>query len=167
MKDEEIIRVLNHIVGLYDKDLTTICGIRLVTLCGDALDLINRQKAEIEMLKADIENANKINFRVVSGLSAFAENIRAEVIKEFAERKKEMNFLIPDKENKKITNYDRIKSMSVEEMVDLLKNQVGCGSDFIPCGIVCSGNCTVTKTEDCKEKIKQWLLQEVSDENTV
>ena len=41
------------------------------------------------------------------------------------------------------TNYDRIKSMSVEEMVGLLRNQVGCGSDFIPCGIVCDGNCTV------------------------
>lgn len=47
MTDNEIIRVLNHIVGLYAKDLTTICGIRLVTLLGYALDLINRQKAEI------------------------------------------------------------------------------------------------------------------------
>lgn len=47
---------------------------------------VAEQKAEIEMLKADIENANKINFRVVSGLSAFAENIRAEAIKEFVER---------------------------------------------------------------------------------
>jgi hypothetical protein len=55
--------------------------------------------------------------------------------------------------------------MSVEEMVDLLRNQVGCGSDFIPCGIVCDGKCTVVKTEDCKEKIKQWLLQEVSEDD--
>ena len=116
----------------------------------DSFDLINRQKAEIEMLKADIENANKINFQAVSGLSAFAENIRAEAIKEFAERKKEM---------KKITNYDRIKSMSVEEMAEWLEKwQLG----FSP------------TTEDEKqdfneslEKLKQWLLQEVRDENTV
>lgn len=32
-----------------------------------------------------------------------------------------MNFLIPDKENKKITNFDRIKSMSVEEMAEFLE----------------------------------------------
>ena len=62
------------------------------------------------------------------------------------------------------TNYDRIKSMSVDEMVDLLENQVGCGRDSIPCGVVCNGKCTVTKIEDCKEKIKQWLLQEVSED---
>lgn len=56
------------------------------------------------------------------------------------------------------TNYDRIKSMSVEEMADLLYNEdTPCSS----CKLYDECECT----DDCKETIKQWLLQEVSDDD--
>ena len=65
---------------------------------------------------------------------------------------------------KKETNYDHIRNMTVEEMVTLFKTQIGCGSTFIPCGVVCNGGrCMATDSDTCRSKIKQWLLQEVSE----
>ena len=63
------------------------------------------------------------------------------------------------------TNYDRIKSMSVEEMAELFEGHFDCN--------FCSENerlsdSPLLKGEKCDEKctyhIKQWLLQEESDE---
>lgn len=53
-----------------------------------------------------------------------------------------------------MTNYDRIKLMSVDEMADLLYNE------DIPCSF-CMLYDECECTDDCKETIKQWLLQEV------
>lgn len=63
--------------------------------------------------------------------------------------------------NHKITNYDRIKSMSVEEMaVNLAKIQCDAIEQTIP----------IKVTEEAKkeqyELCKQWLLQEVSEDIT-
>ena len=58
-----------------------------------------------------------------------------------------------------MTNYDRIKSMSVEEIADKLEHF----NDFMNTTLdlfAASG-----LDLDVKEFIKQWLLQEVSDEN--
>jgi hypothetical protein len=99
MTDDEIIRVLKHIVGLYDKDLTTICGIRLATLCGDALDLINRQNAEIEEYKYALEE------------------IKAEATKEFAER---FYSLLAEYED-----YDTLHIYEIKDRIDLVKEMVG------------------------------------------
>ena len=56
-----------------------------------------------------------------------------------------------------MTNYDRIKSMSVEEMVNILYNE------DLPC-ISCMAYDECDGTNNCQEKIKQWLLQEVKDD---
>ena len=53
-------------------------------LCENALDLINRQKAEIERLKRSEEGINKIIDNLCN-----IQTARAEVITEFAERLKE------------------------------------------------------------------------------
>lgn len=58
-----------------------------------------------------------------------------------------------------ITNYDRIKSMSVEEMVDFWVDMVDCDS----CPV--ETYCKKPTFDSCKEKIKQWLLQEVSGDD--
>lgn len=62
-----------------------------------------------------------------------------------------------------LTNYDRIRNMSILEMVMWLRHNIGCGSDFQPCGVVCGGKCNAQSTEECVEKIKQWLEQPVEE----
>jgi hypothetical protein len=58
----------------------------------------------------------------------------------------------------KQTNYDRIKSMSVEEMAEFLFEYVDC--DFCPVSELCK-----TKNyENCKKSLKKWLLQEVRED---
>jgi hypothetical protein len=47
-------KALDDIVYIYSKDATTINGMRVVTLFENALDLINRQKAEIEKLNVEL-----------------------------------------------------------------------------------------------------------------
>lgn len=56
-----------------------------------------------------------------------------------------------------MTNYDRIKSMNVEEMAEFLFEYFDC--DFCPM----SAKCKTQNYENCKKNIKRWLLQEVSD----
>lgn len=58
------------------------------------------------------------------------------------------------------TNYDRIKNMSVEEMAQTINDKTyGCMFRFgCPC------NCGDNYPENCVDKIKKWLLQEVSDD---
>lgn len=61
--------------------------------------------------------------------------------------------------DERLTNYDRIKSMSVEEMADFLTK-----IQFFSC-VVCEKEKDETCTkENCANFHKQWLLQEVSDE---
>lgn len=62
-----------------------------------------------------------------------------------------------------LTNYDRIRNMSILEMVMWLRCNIGCGRDSQPCGVVCDGNCKAHSTEECVEKIKQWLEQPVEE----
>ena len=71
---------------------------------------------------------------------------------------KNIKLTINGKSKPKQTNYDRIKSMSLEEMADLLYNE------DLPC-ISCMLYDECEGTDNCKEKIKQWLLQEVSDDD--
>ena len=57
------------------------------------------------------------------------------------------------------TNYDRIKSMSVEEMAALITKLA-----FFPCEL-CERDHNASCTHgDCFEIHKQWLLQEVSED---
>lgn len=57
-RDAEVIKALDDIVHIYSKDATTINGTRVVTLFENALDLINRQQAEIELLQHEILSCN-------------------------------------------------------------------------------------------------------------
>ena len=83
-----------------------------------------------------------------------------------------MNFLIPDKENKKITNYDRIKSMSMEEMAQLIYDIQGealcvhceCFDEERGC-IQSLLKPDLFREQICVDTYMDWLLQEVSDEH--
>ena len=70
---------------------------------------------------------------------------------------------IENQKQKPKTNYDRIKSMSVEEMAEYLSDHWSCiGCEFEK---VCDDN--LYRYISCHKNIKQWLLQEVSkDEET-
>jgi len=56
--------------------------------------------------------------------------------------------------------------MTDEELVDFFHRQIGCGVDFVPCGVVCFGDkdCPCYTSEDCKEKIAKWLQQPVKED---
>ena len=92
------------------------CNIGLENLRNEALDLINRQKAEIENLKvenqslrtaanslkmhyeeaqAEIENYKHLDVILHTAIDKLTANIKSEAIKEFAERLKE-KFSIAD-----------------------------------------------------------------------
>lgn len=57
-----------------------------------------------------------------------------------------------------MTNYERIKNMSVEEMVDFLESVDVC------CDLCTRQYEEVCLTPDCKYRIKQWLESEVETE---
>ena len=63
------------------------------------------------------------------------------------------------------TNYDRIKSMSVEEMAEFFEGHFDCNFCFKNERL---SDSPLLKGEKCDEKctyhIKQWLLQEVRDD---
>ena len=60
-----------------------------------------------------------------------------------------------------ITNADRFRAMSDEELVNLAVKQIGGGYDWIPCGILCGGKCECTSDDECRAKILKWLRQPV------
>lgn len=79
MTDNEFIKYLEQAVDEYDKNEIFISDVRLDKL---SLDLINRQKVEIDNLRADLK-------RVCAERDAHIctnNFIKAEAIKEFAER---------------------------------------------------------------------------------
>ena len=111
MTDNEIIKALEEMVEYphyYEEG----------QILKNVLDLINRQKAEIEKLKALAENgasAIDTNNRLVQ---KFAE-IKSEAVKEFAERLKEKSF-------KAIRNYGLTKDVvEVCDIDNLVKEMVG------------------------------------------
>lgn len=67
--------------------------------------------------------------------------------------------IIYRKGGKKMTNYDRIKQMSVEEMAEYLSDHWSC----IGCAFekVCDDN--LYRYINCHKNIKQWLEQEVEE----
>ena len=61
-------------------------------------------------------------------------------------------------EYEKLSNYDRIRNMSIDEMVELLTIETWCQT----C-VLCETDCPVLEmsTKSCKENIKKWLESEV------
>lgn len=68
------------------------------------------------------------------------------------------------RKTKQMTNGDRIRAMSDEQLYLWSIKQIGCGFDFFPCGVVCDGKCESYSDESCKAKIMEWLKQP-SEEN--
>lgn len=113
MTDNEIIRLLGHIVTLYAKDATTIYGKPVVALLGDALDLINRQNAEIERLLKAINDKHCV----------YEKRVVSEALKEFAERL-EQNKILVDVSN----GYGRetfTEAVTMIEIFHQMKEMVG------------------------------------------
>lgn len=91
--DDEIIEGLDAYVSRMCnkckvKDLGTCCGSCFITVISQSTDLINRQRAEIERLK---DNEKYIVMNGVDEVKIIfnRKEIKAEAIKEFAERLKE------------------------------------------------------------------------------
>ena len=63
-----------------------------------------------------------------------------------------------------MTNADRIRDMTDEELVELAIKQIGGGFDWMPCGVVCGGKCTTTRSEECRKRILHWLQQPAQEE---
>ena len=99
MTDNEIVKALECCsVGTFACDEQCPCfhskSKLKVTSCrfeliGDALDLINRQKAEIERLKTDSKRLKKVQMQL-DDLCKMHRVIKAEAYKEFAEKLKEL-----------------------------------------------------------------------------
>ena len=62
-----------------------------------------------------------------------------------------------------MTNYERIKNMSVEEMSEVLEKTVHNKIQFA-CMICCNNTCKVGNKMKCIAKIKQWLESEAETE---
>ena len=60
---------------------------------------------------------------------------------------------------KPMTNGDRFRALSDEELYLWARKQIGCGLDFFPCGVVCDGKCDSFDEETCKAKIMEYLKQ--------
>ena len=61
--------------------------------------------------------------------------------------------------NYKMTNYDRIKQMSIEEMATMLDNfRLDCS--YCPACDFCNKS---FKDEECRDIVKKWLEQEVEE----
>jgi hypothetical protein len=65
---------------------------------------------------------------------------------------------------KPMTNADRIRAMSDEELASWAKKQIGCGAGFFPCGVVCNGKCEAHSPEACRTLIMEWLKQPAEEQ---
>jgi FtsZ-binding cell division protein ZapB len=95
MTDNDIIKALEFCADSRDTDKHCLkCPYCNESYCldkmmADALDLINRQKAEIERLKEKHKLAVEEREANVKGFTESLKTVKAEAIKEFAERLKE------------------------------------------------------------------------------
>ena len=87
MTDNEIIKAWECCKAEYN---CTICPLLNdsycdITLATHSLDLINRQKAEIERLEKDSKRLKKVQKQLDDAMKMYS-TIKAEAVKEFAER---------------------------------------------------------------------------------
>ena len=72
------------------------------------------------------------------------------------------SYLDRPKKTNTITNYDKIKNMSIDEIVEIIYDNVTRNV----CDLICDGKCNAVKTlnkssdEVCKEIIRNWLNAE-------
>lgn len=63
-----------------------------------------------------------------------------------------------------ITNADRLRAMNDEELANWGFTQIGIGTDFFPCGVICGCKCKTYVDEECRAKILEWLKQPADEE---
>ena len=96
-------------------------------LIENALDLINRQKAEIEELKTEIERMETQNTLLLKkkckDINTARKKIKSEAIKEFAERLKKHSFVdnlsLDGKETVYVDDIDKLVKEMTEEKSDV------------------------------------------------
>jgi hypothetical protein len=125
MTDNEIVKALecciksSHFLECFENECPCIseqgCKVGKETLYPYALDLINRQKAEIERLKEQLNS----KYKWENMLGKKIKEVKAEAIKEFAERLKEKKFELDDQ------NEDIFYAVEVSDIENLVKEMVG------------------------------------------
>ena len=105
--------------------------------------VVRVQRVFFHTLPDMIENWGKEGYRIINTNQSTTASGEQEIV----------IFLEREVEEKIKTNYDRIKSMSVEEMAEFLNN--------ISTSLAIKVNGEYIVRE--KDSIKQWLLQEVSE----
>jgi hypothetical protein len=66
---------------------------------------------------------------------------------------------------KPVTNADRIRSMTDEELAELFKSWIqDCGCNAVPCLELCEENIKNYGHKSCQECWLDWLRQEVTDD---
>lgn len=113
--DEEIIKALECCISTTTEEACAGCPFNKQKLCDKdqwaleryALDLINRQKAEIEMLKSDVPSGT-IRIRYAKA--------KAEAYKEFAARLKSY-LLLNEKGSISVISFENIDNL-LKEMID-------------------------------------------------
>ena len=138
MTDNEIIKALECCAEIGENDCQSCpyfndvsCRCRNYENLKDALDLINRQKAEIERLQNDLSTWKDIAHRETSYVSI----AKAEAVKEFAERLNkeaenvgidtEGDFLYSDSDNTAFEIYNTVAEWCNEVANTILKEMVG------------------------------------------
>lgn len=92
MTDNEIIKALEEYEVVCDKCACNEGDMTGKKIMLKALDLINRQKAEIEGLKAENEGYKHLDAILHTAIDKLTANIKSEVIKEFTEKLKQQAF---------------------------------------------------------------------------
>lgn len=127
MNDNEIIKDLEeeiHLVEYVDADYSAHASLEMLKGC---LDLINRQKAEIERLKAENEGYKHLDTILHTAIDKLAANIKSEAVREFAEKLKSLvnqkNYLLADIHNSKdfgmfTLGFEQVIDEIVKEMTE-------------------------------------------------
>ena len=129
MTDNEIIKALECCLSY--SCLSCPCEKGASILCLDdlhryALDLINRQKSEIERLEKDSKRLKKVQMQLDDAMKMYT-TIKAEAIKEFAERlKKSSSYSVVADGDREIPSTRRY-SISESNIDNLVKEMVGEG----------------------------------------
>ena len=122
MIDEEIINQWKHERELAECVCSYFVDQVELSLVNETIDLINRQKAEIERLKnenmaKEAEYNDMLEQR--NSVERYLETVKSEAVKEFAERLKEKSF-------KTLRNYGLTKDVvEVCDIDNLVKEMVG------------------------------------------
>ena len=127
MTDNEIIKALKCCNGWDSRCLNCplICeGVNCKEKLNNyTLDLINRQKAEIERLKRDIAIHEHVHEESNAAYQVLVKQAKSEAIKEFAERLKKHSFVdnlsLDGKETVYVDDIDKLVKEMMEEKSDV------------------------------------------------